>query len=92
MTEEEYAQVKQHRTIGAKIIEPIEAYADAIPLILQHHERFDGKGYPDASPVKSTLQRKVRHCGRIVPLFVGRTGMVGGGKCDQVTLMSRETV
>lgn len=46
LTEEEYAQVKEHPAIGAKIIEPIEAYADAIPLILQHHERFDGKGYP----------------------------------------------
>jgi len=46
LTEEEYNQVKQHPVIGAKIIEPIEAYTDAIPMILQHHERFDGKGYP----------------------------------------------
>jgi putative nucleotidyltransferase with HDIG domain len=46
LTDEEYTQVKEHPAIGAKIIEPIEAYADAIPMILQHHERFDGKGYP----------------------------------------------
>jgi len=46
LTDEEYGLVKDHPVIGAKIIEPIEAYADAIPIILQHHERFDGKGYP----------------------------------------------
>ena len=46
LSEEEYSQVKDHPAIGAKIIEPIEAYADAVPLILQHHEHFDGKGYP----------------------------------------------
>ncbi len=46
LTEEEYEKVKTHPVIGARILEPIEAYADAIPIILQHHEHFDGKGYP----------------------------------------------
>lgn len=46
LTDEEYNLVKEHPVIGAKIIEPIEAYADALPIILQHHERYDGKGYP----------------------------------------------
>ena len=46
LTDEEYTHVKEHPVIGAKIIEPIEAYADVIPIILQHHEKFDGTGYP----------------------------------------------
>lgn len=46
LTDEEYSQVREHPAIGAKIIEPIEAYANVIPLILQHHERYDGTGYP----------------------------------------------
>lgn len=46
LTDEEYDQIKEHSVIGAKIIEPIEAYADTLPIIIQHHERFDGKGYP----------------------------------------------
>jgi putative nucleotidyltransferase with HDIG domain len=46
LTEEEYAKVKDHSAIGAKILEPINAYADIIPMVLQHHERYDGKGYP----------------------------------------------
>jgi HD-GYP domain-containing protein (c-di-GMP phosphodiesterase class II) len=33
--------------MGLRILEPINAYADIVNLVLQHHERFDGKGYPD---------------------------------------------
>jgi putative nucleotidyltransferase with HDIG domain len=46
LSDEEYDKVKEHPVIGAKILEPIDAYIDTIPIILQHHERFDGKGYP----------------------------------------------
>ncbi len=46
LTDEEYAKIKDHPAIGAKILEPIKAYADIIPMVIQHHERFDGKGYP----------------------------------------------
>lgn len=46
LTDEEYLHIKEHPIIGAKIIEPIEAYADVIPIILQHHEKYNGKGYP----------------------------------------------
>ncbi|MGA1790539.1 MAG: HD domain-containing phosphohydrolase [bacterium] len=43
---EEFTTIKQHPLIGARILEPISAYKTIIPLIEQHHERFDGKGYP----------------------------------------------
>lgn len=46
LNDEEYEIVKEHPSIGAKILEPIEAYADAIPIVLQHHEKFNGRGYP----------------------------------------------
>jgi putative nucleotidyltransferase with HDIG domain len=46
LTKEEYEIIKEHPAIGARILEPIEAYIDIIPIIMQHHERFDGKGYP----------------------------------------------
>ncbi|MBU0968714.1 MAG: HD domain-containing protein [Proteobacteria bacterium] len=46
LTDAEYTKVKDHPAIGAKILEPIKAYADIIPMVVQHHERFDGKGYP----------------------------------------------
>ncbi len=47
LTRAEWAIVRQHPRMGTKIIEPIAAYIHIAPMILQHHERFDGKGYPD---------------------------------------------
>ncbi len=46
LTDEEYDAMKAHPVIGARIIEPIRAYADVLPIVLQHHERMDGRGYP----------------------------------------------
>jgi putative nucleotidyltransferase with HDIG domain len=47
LTDEEYRIIREHSRLGARILEPVAAYADIIPIVLQHHERFDGKGYPD---------------------------------------------
>jgi putative nucleotidyltransferase with HDIG domain len=46
LDDEEYRIIKMHPQIGAKILEPIAAYKKIIPIVLQHHERHDGKGYP----------------------------------------------
>ena len=46
LSEEEFGLIKRHPDLGAKIIEPINAFKAIIPMIAQHHERFDGKGYP----------------------------------------------
>jgi putative nucleotidyltransferase with HDIG domain len=46
LTDAEFELMKQHPVIGAKILEPIPAYADVLPIVLQHHERVDGRGYP----------------------------------------------
>ena len=47
LTDEEYKIIKQHPSIGAEIIKPVSSFANAIPVVLNHHERFDGKGYPE---------------------------------------------
>jgi len=46
LTDEEYQVIKEHPGIGARILEPIGAYARVTPMVLQHHEWFNGKGYP----------------------------------------------
>jgi putative nucleotidyltransferase with HDIG domain len=46
LTAEEYDIIKNHPSIGARILSPIQAYAGIIPIVEQHHERYDGKGYP----------------------------------------------
>lgn len=47
LTDEEYAVMKEHPRTGARILEPIAEYHRFIPVVEQHHERWDGKGYPD---------------------------------------------
>ncbi|MBW2039486.1 MAG: HD domain-containing protein [Deltaproteobacteria bacterium] len=47
LTDQEYRLIREHVRMGARILEPIAAYAEVIPIVLQHHERFDGTGYPD---------------------------------------------
>jgi HD-GYP domain-containing protein (c-di-GMP phosphodiesterase class II) len=46
LTEEEFAHIKKHPIIGANIIKSIPSFSDVIPIVLSHHERLDGKGYP----------------------------------------------
>lgn len=47
LTDEEYAIIKKHPAIGAKILRPVDFLADKIPGVLHHHEYYDGRGYPD---------------------------------------------
>jgi HD-GYP domain-containing protein (c-di-GMP phosphodiesterase class II) len=47
LTEEEWAVVKRHPEIGAKMIEPLEVLSRAAPVVRHHHERPDGTGYPN---------------------------------------------
>jgi HD-GYP domain-containing protein (c-di-GMP phosphodiesterase class II) len=46
LTTEEFAVIQQHPEIGYKIIEELGKLKFALPGILYHHERFDGRGYP----------------------------------------------
>jgi response regulator RpfG family c-di-GMP phosphodiesterase len=46
LTDEESLVMKQHPTIGVKIVESISFLKPALPYILYHHERHDGNGYP----------------------------------------------
>jgi putative nucleotidyltransferase with HDIG domain len=47
LSDAEYDSIKEHPSKGAKILGPIAQLAEAIPAIRHHHERFDGRGYPD---------------------------------------------
>jgi putative nucleotidyltransferase with HDIG domain len=47
ITEKEYEIIKEHPVVGATIFEGIEQFEEIVPLIRHHHERVDGKGYPD---------------------------------------------
>lgn len=46
LTPEEMDKVREHVLLGVRIIEPIPGLADAVPVVHQHHEWINGKGYP----------------------------------------------
>jgi putative two-component system response regulator len=48
LTTGEYAIVKQHPAIGWEICKPLRIMSPLLHLIRGHHERLDGRGYPDA--------------------------------------------
>jgi len=47
LTEEEWLQIRKHPLIGAQILEPLTFLNDVIDLVRQHHEHYDGSGYPE---------------------------------------------
>ena len=47
LDEEEFEKIKMHPILGYKILENIEFFSSMLPSILYHHERPDGKGYPE---------------------------------------------
>jgi putative nucleotidyltransferase with HDIG domain len=46
LTPEEWEVMKQHPVIGYKMCMKIEMLRPAAPIVLHHHERWDGRGYP----------------------------------------------
>lgn len=46
LTKQEFEIVKQHPAWGARILEPLTFMKDVTEMVLQEHERWDGRGYP----------------------------------------------
>jgi HD-GYP domain-containing protein (c-di-GMP phosphodiesterase class II) len=42
--------MEEHPQKGARILEPLTMYAPVVPIVLQHHERLNGTGYPNRLP------------------------------------------
>ncbi len=47
LTNHEYDIIKQHPLKGAEIVRPVSFLKDHLHVIRHHHERYDGRGYPD---------------------------------------------
>ncbi|MBF0494221.1 MAG: HD domain-containing protein [Candidatus Omnitrophica bacterium] len=48
LTDEEWETIKKHPLIGEDIVKPVSLDKEMIDIIRGHHERYDGKGYPDS--------------------------------------------
>ena len=47
LTDAEFEQMKSHTTIGFNILSGLHMLTDELVIVRSHHERYDGKGYPD---------------------------------------------
>ena len=47
LTDEEYTKIKEHPVIGYNILEHATMFKGILDIVKYHHERFDGKGYPE---------------------------------------------
>ena len=47
LTPEEWRVMETHTTIGADLLKPLRTMQRVVPIVRHHHERWDGKGYPD---------------------------------------------
>ena len=75
LTSDEFALVKMHPEMGYQILENISFLTESLPLILHHHERWDGGGYPagraeEAIPVGQWIQASVYLNRQFVKPFV----------------------
>src|SRR5262245_5144012 len=47
LTDGEAARLSEHAQMGASILAPMKTFRRFVPIVRWHHERFDGRGYPD---------------------------------------------
>lgn len=46
LSDDELRRLRSHPQVGVRIIEPLTAMKPLLPLLMHHHERWDGRGYP----------------------------------------------
>jgi putative nucleotidyltransferase with HDIG domain len=93
LSDEEYDVIREHTTIGARILEPIRVYADIVAIVRQHHERLDGDGYPDGlSGEEINLEARILAVADVYDALISdrpyRPGMRRG---DAIQLIKQET-
>lgn len=73
LTKEEWDIMRLHPVIGVKILQPYQKLQPVLPIVLFHHERWDGNGYPNKLAGKS-----IPLLARIVTVIDAYTAMVLG--------------
>ncbi|MHB1026021.1 MAG: HD domain-containing phosphohydrolase, partial [Desulfobacteria bacterium] len=91
LTEEEFAVIKRHPSKGAMILESIPNLQNVIPIVSQHHERFDGKGYPNGLSGESiSLHARILAVADVVDALVSDRPYRPGWSREKVLAHTRE--
>ncbi len=74
LDDEEWTLMRRHPEIGAAILRPVKEIASSgiLEMVLYHHERFDGRGYP-----KGLKERKIPRGARIIAVADSLSAMLG---------------
>ncbi|MFA5287427.1 MAG: HD domain-containing phosphohydrolase [Candidatus Omnitrophota bacterium] len=87
LTDEEWIQIRKHPIIGAQILEPLTFLNDVIDLVRQHHEHYDGKGYPEGRKGEDILLGA-----RIINLADAYEAMISARSYREVPFTKEEAV
>jgi HD-GYP domain-containing protein (c-di-GMP phosphodiesterase class II) len=71
LTPEARTLVRRHPALGVEILRPVDRWSDLAPIILSHHERWDGRGYP-----RGLVGEEIPLGGRIVGIAEAFEAMV----------------
>ena len=70
LTTAEWEQIRSHPDVGFRILHPLVAEGDVLAAVRHHHERMDGRGYPDALP-----SERIGLSSRVIAVADGYDGM-----------------
>lgn len=91
LTDDEYRVICEHPAKGRLILEPIAAYADVMPIVVQHHECFDGSGYPDGlSGEAISLGGRILAVADVYDALISKRPYRSGLRREQVVEFIRE--
>jgi putative nucleotidyltransferase with HDIG domain len=91
LTEEEFAVVKEHPSKGVTILRPIPNLQKVLPIVSQHHEQYDGKGYPNGLSGKSiSLHARILAVADVVDALVSDRPYRPGWSREEVLVYTRE--
>jgi HD-GYP domain-containing protein (c-di-GMP phosphodiesterase class II) len=90
LTEEEFIHIQEHPVTGDRIVSNIKQFEHLRPGVRSHHERYDGRGYPDglageAIPLLARILAVADSCDAMMSSRPYR-GAVPTGQIDQIML------
>ena len=88
LTEAEFERMKVHTTVGAQILERVGFPYPVVPIVLYHHEQWDGRGYPDGSEGRGDTSDGAHPLGRGL-LRLGARGAPVPARDDAWTRLAR---
>jgi putative nucleotidyltransferase with HDIG domain len=93
LSPDDWALINSHPALGAGLLEELDLMVSAAPIVRGHHERWDGKGYPDglSGSVIPLLSRVIATCDAFVAVASDRPHRRGMGAAAALDLLREES-